>query len=219
MASADFAAEAKAYILQNPETIEEAFRLRDKQQRIALLGEERALLEDKQEELFGDPDVPSAGNPTGDIILVEFFDYNCPYCRQAAPIIKELLKADAGIKILYREWPILGPGSRFAAEAALASRRQGMYESLHEALMSHSGAIDENSTLEIAAQLGIDLVQLRQDMEDPEIEAALDRNFQLAQDLRITGTPTFVLQDAMIRGFVELPQLQAAIAQARDPRD
>ncbi|WAP71422.1 DsbA family protein [Jiella pelagia] len=172
-------------------------------------------LKERHAEIFADPASPIAGNPEGDVTLVQFFDYNCSYCRAAAPIVRQAKDADAGLKLVYKEFPILGSGSRFAAQAALASRKQDKYEEFHSALMGHSGAINESSTLDIAERVGLDVHQLQRDIQDPVVMAAVERNLALGLDLRITGTPSFFVGDEIVRGLVDLQAMQGFIAEAR----
>ncbi|WP_203561229.1 DsbA family protein [Jiella pacifica] len=215
--SADFASQARSYLLENPEVLVESFRLLEERQLAAETNELQAVIAERRDEIFNDPAAPVVGNPQGAVTLVEFFDYNCPYCRNATPILADAAEANDELRIVYKEFPILGPGSEFAARAALASQRQGKYEPFHEAMMAYSGSIDESSTLEIAAQVGLDIEQLKQDMQDPPIEEAIGRNLALAQALRITGTPTFIVGDEIIRGLVDAATLERIIANARMP--
>jgi protein-disulfide isomerase len=155
------------------------------------------------------------GNPDGDVTLVEFFDYNCPYCRRVAPVVAEAEAADPQLRIVYKEFPILGPGSVFAAKAALAAHRQGLYFALHEALMQAGGRAAEDSVLAVAKAIGVDIERLEADMADPEVQAAIDRNLALAEALRITGTPGFVVGRRILRGATDLETLQSLIREAR----
>lgn len=179
----------------------------------------KALIDERRAEIFADPASPVGGNPQGDITLAQFFDYNCAYCRAAAPLVRQAQEADTGLKLVYKEFPILGPGSDFAARAALASRSQGRYAAFHQALMAHSGAVDERSTLEIAEDVGLDIGQLTLGMADPAISAAIERNLALANDLRVIGTPTFIVGDEIVPGLLDLPTLQSFIAAAREAAD
>jgi protein-disulfide isomerase len=156
-----------------------------------------------------------AGNPAGDVTLVEFFDYNCPYCRQAAPQLQQAVADDPNLKLVFKEWPILGPGSEFAAKAALAAERQNKYQAFHQRMMAFTGAINEKSTISVAQQVGLDIGQLEKDMRDPAISAAIERNHALASALRINGTPVFIVGDQIIRGLVDSATLQRSIAEAR----
>ena len=217
--SPEFEAQARTYLLENPEVLVESFRRLEERQRVVQADDLKTLIRDRHDEIFNDPEAPIGGNPEGDVTLVEFFDYNCPYCRKAAPIVAEAAEADEGLRIVYKEFPILGPGSDFAARAALAAHRQGKYEPFHQALMAHSGAVDKTSTLEIAAEVGLDVEQLKRDVEDPAIAAAIGRNLALARDLRITGTPSFVAGDEIVRGLVDLTAMQGLIGDARKPSE
>ena len=168
-----------------------------------------------RDELLHDPDSPVGGNRDGDVTVVEFFDYRCGYCIAMAPRLETLLEADRALRFVYKEWPILGPMSEFAARAALAARRQDRYEDFHAALMRLRGRLTEATVLDAARRLGLDPERLRADMRAPEIDRALDDNRALAAELGITGTPAFVIGDRLVPGAVPLGELKAVIAAAR----
>ncbi|MBI3708349.1 MAG: DsbA family protein [Proteobacteria bacterium] len=211
----EFERRVRAYLLDNPEVIVEAMQRLQARQRAAELDETQMLLEAHAEEVFRDPASPVGGNPEGDVTLVEFFDYNCPYCRRVAPVMAEVEAADPRLRVVYKEFPILGPNSLFAAKAALAADGQGKYVAFHRALMQTQGAAAEPTVLKLAAEIGLDVARLRNDMERPEIQASIERNLALAQALRINGTPGFVIGDGIIRGAADLTTLQAQIREAR----
>src|SRR5688572_12321128 len=213
--STSFDAQARDYLLDHPEILLESIQRLDAKNRTAENNEITTGLLENKTEIFNSPSSPVVGNVNGDVTVVEFFDYNCPYCRKAVPIIADALKADKGLRVVYKEWPILGPGSEFAARAALASRAQGKYDVYHHALMANPGTVDEAATLQIAQSVGLDVERLKRDMETPEIKAELERNFALAEKLRITGTPAFIIGEDVIRGLVDLATLQQAISGAR----
>ncbi|MGX9120194.1 DsbA family protein [Mesorhizobium sp. BHbsci] len=190
--------------------------LRQRENRRLLEADWRKLIPERRDALFNDPSAPTAGNPNGDVPLVVFLDYNCPHCRAGDPIIQQALKNDPKLKVLYKEFPGKAPGSKFAAVAALASRKQGKYEPFHHALMAARGQVSEFSILTIARQVGLDVEKLKRDMEDPAIEDTLERNRALATDLYITGTPALVLGDEVIEGVPEIPTLERLIAKARE---
>ena len=167
------------------------------------------------DEIFNDPAAPVAGNPSGDAVLVEFFDYNCPYCRKAAPVLDELTRSDPKMKVVFKEFPILGPGSVFAARAALASQKQGKYVAFHDTLYTFHGPINETSTLDVAAKVGLDVERLTKDMADPAIDAAIKKNIALAEALLISGTPTFVSRKQITPGLVDLEVLKQMMANER----
>lgn len=211
----DFEKEVRAYILANPEIIVEAAKLLEARQKDTEEHELTAIIASAGDEIFNDPASPVGGNPEGDVSLVEFFDYNCPYCRKATPVLKELEAGDRGLRIVFKEFPILGPGSEFAARAALASGKQGKYVAFHKAMMGHTGTIDEASVLEIAADQGLDIDLLKKDMEDPAIGQAIAGNLALAEKLRINGTPGFVAGKEILRGLAPVSSMKELIARAR----
>ena len=212
---AGFDALARNYILDHPDVIIEAIQRLDESNKLAETNEITVAIRDNSTELFNSQSSPWIGNPNADVTLVEFFDYNCPYCRKAVPTISNAVDSDNLIRVVFKEWPILGPGSEFAARAALASHMQGKYEAFHQALMKSPGSVDESTTLDVAAKVGLDIDRLRRDMNAAEIKAELERNFALAEKLRITGTPTFIVGEEIIRGLVERLALQQAITNAR----
>lgn len=213
--NADLESQLRAYLLANPEVIVQSVNGMEARRQAAAENELTAVITQRHDEIFNDPDAPVGANPQGEAILVEFFDYNCPYCRQAAPMLSQLEHADKGVRLVFKEYPILGPGSAFAARAALASRKQGKYLAFHQAMMTHPGRITETSSLEVAAGVGIDLERLKKDMEDPAIDTAIRRNIALAQDLRISGTPSFVAGKEIVRGLTDEAGMRRLITSAR----
>ena len=196
----------------------EAVKRYQERKRAAEEGEAKSVLKARANEVFRDPDSPVGGNAKGDVTLVEFFDYNCPYCRRVGPLMIQAEAADAKLRIVYKEFPILGPNSVFAAKAALAAHRQGKYAAFHKALMAVEGAADKGKVMEVAAKVGLDLDRLKRDMDDPAIQKMIDRNLALAQALRINGTPSFVAGDQIVRGAVDLDTLRGLIREAREKK-
>ncbi len=203
-------------IRSNPEIILEAVQIiegREQERQAAIAA---TVLLENRDLLENDPNAPVLGNPDGDVTVVEFFDYNCPYCRKAKPEVEALLKADPNVRLVYREWPILGDGSVFAARAALASRNQGKYEEFHWALMGMQGRAEEASVLRIAEQVGIDTARLLRDMNAEEIEEHIATSMRLTQALGFSGTPSFVIGDALVPGVIEANQMIALVDAARN---
>lgn len=194
-------------IRENPQIVMEAVAILEQRQIAAAELARADVLSNNRDILEMDPNAPVLGNPEGDVTVVEFFDYNCPYCRRAMDEVQGLLEADPNVRLVYREWPILGEGSVFAAKAALASRNQGKYEEFHWAMMAMSGRAEEASVLRIAAEIGLDIDQLRRDMDAPEIEEHLITSMDLSKALGFNGTPSFVIGDDLVPGFVEQSQL------------
>ena len=198
-------------ILENPEIIMQAVGiLRQRDAEIAASGANTVRLE-----LENDPGSPNLGNPEGDVTVVEFFDYNCPYCRQAGKTVQELIGSDPNVRIIFQEWPVLGEGSMFAARAALASRAQGKYEEFHWTLMNGEGRATEASILKVARDLGLDIVKLLADMESPAVEIHLERSNDLARSLGFTGTPAFIVGDQTVPGMISLEKIEKLIADVR----
>jgi len=215
----EFERRVRAYLLDNPKVIVEAVQRLQERQRAADADEAQTTLKTRADEILRDPASPVGGNPAGAPTLVEFFDYNCPYCRRVAPVMADAEAADPKLRIVYKEFPILGPNSVFAAKAALAAHRQGRYVALHKALMEAKGTADEGSVLEAAANVGLDVNRLKTDMRDQTIQDAIDRNLALARVLRINGTPGFVVGDRIIRGATDLKTLQGLIREARGKKE
>lgn len=202
-------------IRENPEIVLEAVQLYEQreQERQALAAAD--LLSENRDVLENDPNAPVLGNPNGDVTVVEFFDYNCPYCRRAMPQLETLLDEDPNVRLVYREWPILGEGSVFAARAALASREQGRYEEFHWALMGMNGRAEEQSVIAIAQEIGLDIAKLRRDMESPSIDEHFAKSVELSRALGFNGTPSFVIGDALIPGVIEADQMIRLAQEAR----
>lgn len=202
-------------IRENPQIIMEAIQLLEQQQADAEANARADLLENQRQLLERDTNAPVLGNPDGDVTVVEFFDYNCPYCRRAMPEVQGLIDADRDVRLVYREWPILGEGSVFAAKAALAARRQGKYEAFHWALMGLKERAEEASVLRVAKKVGLDIRRLRRDMEAPEIQSHIDRSMQLSKALGFTGTPSFVIGDNLVPGLVKQDRLKSLVEKVR----
>ncbi len=224
MASADELSDADVKrlaleaIMENPEIIMQAIQLLQQHEDQAKAEAIGNVLENQRELLEQDPNAPVIGNPEGDVTVVEFFDYNCPYCKRAAPVLKNVIAGDSEVRVVYREWPILGEGSDFAARAALASRNQGKYEEFHWALMALNGRATEASVLKVVRELGLDEDQLRADMEALEVDAHIQVSMELARQLGFSGTPSFVIGDALAPGLIAEDEMTRLIEAVRDAR-
>lgn len=203
------------YILAHPEVLMEALQRLEQRQREAEAAQAKAALKARADDLFRDGQSPVGGNAEGNVTLVEFFDYNCPYCRQMAPVMEQAVADDPELRIVYKEFPILGPDSVFAAKAALAADRQRKYPAFHKALYGARTRVTEAVVLKIAAETGLDVERMKVDMQLPEIQAAIARNMELAQALGITGTPGFVAGAQIYPGATDLATLKKLIEQAR----
>lgn len=173
------------------------------------------LPDDLREALERDPNAPILGNPDGDITLTEFFDYNCPFCRSSAGDLQRLVADDPELRIVLREWPVFGEGSNFAAQAALAARAQGKYEDFHFTMMNLKGMADENTAMAMAEKIGLDIDQLRADMEAPEVMEHINLSMALAGHMGLIGTPSFIAGNEIRFGRQTLSELQGMIERAR----
>lgn len=206
-------------ILEKPQIIMEAVALLEQRNADAQAATVSQVLRNRRADLEQDPNAPVLGNPDGDVTVIEFFDYNCPYCRRVKPEVKAMIEADPNIRLVYREWPILGEGSVFASKAALAAREQGKYEEFHWAMMGLKGRAEEASVLKVAKEIGLDIEQLRRDMESPKVAEHIAKSMELTKALGFSGTPSFVIGDQLVPGFVEQAQLEDFVAEARNRED
>lgn len=205
-------------ILENPEIVMQAVEILQQRDSQAQEAAARQALSGQREKLENDPNAPVLGNPDGDATIVEFFDYNCPYCKRAAPIVKALIAKDPKLRVVYREWPILGEDSVFAARAALAARKQGKYEEFHWAMMELKGRASEASVMKAIRDLGLDEAQLRSDMNAPEVDAHIQASTDLARSLGFSGTPSFVVGDALAPGLVPESDLERLVSDLRNTK-
>jgi protein-disulfide isomerase len=203
------------YLMQNPDVLIEALRAaEDKASRDADV-KAALVLKDRRREVFDDPATPVGGNPQGDVTIVEFFDYRCPYCKQVQPSLQALLDQDRKLRFVYKEMPVLGAPSVVAAHAALAARLQGKYEAFHAAMMATKGQITNDVVYQVAASVGLDVDRLKRDMAAPDIDQAVKSNLALATALDIRGTPGFIIGDHIVPGAIDLDALKSMIAEAR----
>ncbi|MDJ0894781.1 MAG: DsbA family protein [Alphaproteobacteria bacterium] len=198
-----------------PEIVIEAIREFQARQEAQERELRRQAISELGTELRADPDSPSYGNEQGDVVIVEFFDYRCGFCRRMTDAIFEVVDADARVRWVFKEFPVLGAESELAARAALAARNQGKYVEFHRVLMSGPASFNEAILAQLARSVGMDPLQLRKDMEDPAIDEALRRNLQIAEQIGIRGTPAFVINDQFYGGAMSAENLVQAIQLAR----
>lgn len=203
------------YLTNNPDVLLDVLQAAEDKMKADSRVKAETALGTRRKDLFEDPDSPIAGNPQGDVSLVEFFDYRCPYCKQVQPVVEKLLGEDRQLRFVYKEFPVLGPDSVVASRAALAARKQGKYDAFHKALMALKGQIDEAAVYKVAGSVGLDLDRLKKDMAAPDIDRMLKANANLADALDIRGTPGFVVGNEIVPGAIDLQSLKALIADAR----
>jgi protein-disulfide isomerase len=215
------------YLINNPEVLVEVSNALQQKQLTAVTNRIETSIPKYADQIFQANNRPAAGNPKGNITMVEFFDYQCPHCKAMLPIIHALIKANLNLKIIFVEWPIFGVNSRYAAEAALASLKQGKYHDFHNALLNKGYSLDKQAVLKIAKSVGINTWKLKRDMRDKAIDQQLQANFALAKATGIiqVGTPVFIIgnvdkhQFRFVPGQVDQATLQKAIDQVKDDKD
>jgi protein-disulfide isomerase len=203
------------YLRAHPEVVTEALREMERREQEAKKRRAAEAVRVHLAELTQDPGSPVGGNPQGAVTIVEFFDYQCGYCKKEAVELTKLLQTDPDIRMVYKDLPILGPVSLFAARAALAAQKQGKHGPFHDALMAATGNLTEQRVLQLAARVGLDAARLEKDMADPAVEQILARNTRLMEALGIQGTPALVIGTELVPGAMDLDSLRRLVAQAR----
>ena len=200
-------------IANHPDIVIEALESAQQKDRKEAAETARQAIVAQRSALLSDPSSPEGGNPKGDVTIVEFFDYRCPYCKEVEPSLEALLKEDGKLRIVYKEFPILGPASVYAARVALAARAQGKYDDFHRTMMAVKGTIDEETVRRTAAGIGLDMAKLAAD-EDAG-DRIIKSNYALAQTLDIGGTPAFVVGDMLLPGVADIDTLRQVVATVR----
>ncbi len=203
------------YFLAHPEFMVEVLQAAEDKLKAAKAGDVKQSIAARRDELLHDASAPVAGNPAGDVTIVEFFDYRCPYCKQVEPSLEALLKQDPKLRIVYKEFPVLGEASVYATRMALAARKQGKYLPFHDAMMATKGEINHEVIERVAKATGVDVEKAKAEMNAPEIDALIKRNYALAQALDINGTPAFVVGDTLVPGATDMAGLRELVAAAR----
>ena len=205
------------YLTKNPEILVEMTNALDKRQAAEEETQQKKAISQNADRIFRSPLSHVAGNPNGDVNLVEFFDYNCGYCRKAMPEVVKLINEDGKVRLVLKELPIFGDDSEAAAKLALASDKQGKYFEMHQKLFSEPGKAGKEKALRVAKELGLDVDQLQKDAENPDIKKSLDQAKDLAQRLNLQGTPLFLISDQAIAGAPDdlSDQLKAKVAEVR----
>lgn len=204
------------YLLQNPDVLIAALRHAEDKLHNDDAAKASQAVGDHRREIFSDTLTPVGGNPQGNETIVEFFDYRCPYCKQVEPSVEAMLRQDPNLRLVYKEFPILGPVSVTAAHAALAAQRQGKYDAFHAAMMEAQGNITDDTVYQIAASVGLDIDKLKRDMASPETAQQIKENLKLADALNIRGTPAFVIGDKVVPGVADIATLKSMVADARN---
>jgi protein-disulfide isomerase len=209
----------KNYLMQHPEVLQDAMEALDRRQKEADAEKARVTIKDNNATIFNSAHQVVLGNPQGKVTMVEFFDYNCAFCKRALADMLDLLKSDSDLKFVLKEFPVLGPGSVEAAHVAVAARMQDpsgkKYMEFHQKLLGGRGPADKMRALAVAKDVGFDMARLEKDMNSDEVKATIEENMKLADALGVSGTPTYVVGDEVVVGAVGLDELRAKIKSER----
>ncbi len=213
-----FRAEVRQYLLDNPEVMMEAMQVLQDRQDKAAANQDQQILSSNKDLIQNDPNSWVGGNPDGDITVVEFMDYRCGYCRKAYTEVSSLVEADGNIRFVVKELPILGDDSVASARFAIATRilhGDDAYAAVHHELIALRGAADTDTLGRLAVQLGYEAQPLLDMMGDASVTAIIAANHELAGKLNITGTPTFVVDQALVRGYLPEEDMRNIVAEQR----
>ncbi len=202
----------KSYLLEHPEVLQDVMAELDKRQQAEESDKHRAAVIENKAKLFSSPHQVVLGNPQGKVTVVEFFDYNCGYCKRALPDMLTLLKQDSNLKFVLKEFPVLGEGSVEAAHVAVAARMQDTtgkkYIEFHQKLLGGRGPADKARALAVAKEVGFDMARIEKDMSSDEVKKTIDEDMKLADAIGVNGTPSYVIGDEVVVGAVGLDALR-----------
>ncbi len=216
---AAFRAEVRAYLMDNPEVIIEAVNLLESRNQAAQADAEKGMIAENADAIFNDGYSWVGGNPDGDVTLVEFMDYRCGYCRKAVAEVEALLAMDGNIRLVLKEYPILGDQSVVMSRFAVATRQVAgadAYKAVHDALMTLNGDVSETVLSRLANGLGLDADAILARMDHADVTRELGENRVLGQALGISGTPSFILEDEVLRGYLPANEMAKLVASKRD---
>jgi protein-disulfide isomerase len=209
----------KDYMLKHPEIVREAIDELERRQDAETAEKHKGAIKENAKILYSSPRQVTLGNPQGDVTFVEFFDYNCGYCKRAMDDMLTLMKDNPKLKVVLKEFPVLGPGSVEAAQVAAAVHLQDKsgkkYLEFHQKLLGGRGQADKARALAVAKDIGLDMARLEKDIAGPEVKAAIDESMKLAETLGLNGTPSYIVGGQMVMGAVGLAALQQKIEAAR----
>lgn len=207
----------KNYLVSNPEIFLEAQSALEAKMEKEQAEKLKAAIAQNAREIYRDPNADVAGNANGDITVVEFFDYNCGYCKRGLHDVVKLVESDPKVRVVFKELPILSKGSEEASRVAIAAGKQGKYWQLHRAMLESKGTMNEANALAIATKLGLDIDKLKKDMASPEVEAEIKKSEALAKKMGVNGTPHFLVGDRAIPGAPEdlYDQLEKHVSELR----
>jgi len=203
------------YMLDHPELLTRVVAKLQQKEAAEAQVQTKTVLASVKQDLLNDPAAPVLGNPQGDVTVVEFFDYKCPYCKRVAADLNRLIVDDPKVRVVFKEFPILGPDSQIAALGGLAANRQGKYGAYHQEAMEHRGPFSEDVVMNIAKDVGLDLTRFKADLADASLADALKKNQDLAEKLSIDGTPAFIIGQEKVPGAIDYDSMKKLVDDAR----
>lgn len=209
------------YLVKNPQVLVEASKTLQEQQMQEAQKTASSAIAKNAKDIFNNPDSPVVGNPNGDVTLVEFMDYQCAHCKEMNSIVNDLLRSDSNLRVVFKELPIFGPTSQYAAKIALAAKKQGKFMEIHDAFMKDQNPLTKDEVLKIAKGLGLNVEQLDKDATSAEFDQQIKDNYKLANELALMGTPAFVISNRNGKNSIFIPgatskeNMRDAIEQAR----
>ena len=215
---AAFRLEIRSYLMENPEVLMEAIGVLEQREQAAKAGNDVSLAQNYQDQLFNDGHSYVGGNPDGDITIVEFMDYRCGYCKKAFPEVAALIAGDGNIRYIVKEFPILGEASMLASQFAVAVKivaGDEAYSDVHNTLMEFRGDVNQTNLNRLAESFDLDVAAITVEMGGSEVAQIINDNRLLGQAMQISGTPTFVVQDQMLRGYVPMAQMEQIVVSVR----
>jgi protein-disulfide isomerase len=210
----------REYLLNNPQILQEVMTELEKRQALADAEKHRAAIKEHAKIIFDSPLQVTLGNPKGDVTMVELFDYNCGFCKRAMTDMMDLMKADPKLKVVLKEFPVLGEGSTQAAQVAVAVRMQDKtggkkYLEFHQKLLTGRGAADKTRAMAVAKEIGLDMARLEKDLASEEVKTTLAESFKIAEAIGLNGTPSYVIGGEAVIGAVGLATLKERVNMAR----
>lgn len=205
----------RSYLIEHPEILREMSQKLQESERQAEEKVRGAALTTQTAAIYKTTGDNVLGNPKGDVTIVEFLDYNCGWCKKSMTEMQSLIESDKNLKVIFKEFPIFGENSEYAARGALAAGMQGKYWPLHVAMFSHEGQVTKEVVDELAKAQGLDMDKFKKDMTDQTVIDTIATNYELAKSLQLNGTPAFIIDDQVVPGYLQLDGLQASIAKVR----
>jgi len=213
---AEIEAIVKEYLVnKHPEVMAEGLQNLQKHEQEEADAKSKQGVSNAKDRVYGDVNSPIGGNPKGNVTVVEFYDYQCGYCKMSQDAVERLAKDDKNIRFIYKEFPILGPASAEASKAALASVKQGKFQAYHDALMAKKDHLSSDMIYQTAKDVGLDVEKLKKDMTEASVNDEINANLKLGQDIGVRGTPMFIINDNIFPGAMQYDQLKQSVTDAR----